>query len=40
MDLGYYETVTLSVDPAIQALPLVVAIIGLIIVAYGVVSRR
>jgi hypothetical protein len=40
MDMGYYETVTHSIDPAIQALPLVVAIIGLIMMAYGVVSRR
>ena len=37
---GYWETVTRTIDPAIQALLLVIAIIGLIAVAYGAVSRK
>lgn len=40
MGFGYYETVTHSVDPAIQALFLVVAIVGVILTVYGFVSRK
>ncbi len=40
MGMGYYETVTHSIDPIIQALSLVVAIIGLIVMVHGVVSRE
>jgi len=37
---GYWETVTHTIDPAIQALFLVVAIIGLMAMVYGAVSRK
>jgi len=37
---GYWETVTRTIDPAIQAFLLVIAIIGLVAVAYGLVSRK
>lgn len=40
MGFGYYETVTHSIDPAIQALFLVVAIVGVILTIYGIVSRK
>lgn len=36
---GYWETVTRSIDPSIQALLLVIAIFGLIAMTYGAVSR-
>ncbi len=39
MGIGYNETVTHSIDPVIQALSLVIAIFGLIVMVYGVVSR-
>ena len=37
---GYYETVTHTIDPALPALLLAMAIVGLIIAAYGAVSRK
>jgi len=44
IDLGYgygfWQTVERTIDPAIQALLLVVAIIGLIAMAFGAVSRK
>ena len=40
MGYGYYETVTRTIDPAIQALFLVVAIIGLVAMVYGALSRK
>ncbi len=38
--IGYWETVTHTIDPALQALSLVGAIVGLIVMVYGVVSRE
>ena len=38
--IGYWETVTHTIDPALQALSLVGAIAGLIVMVYGVVSRE
>jgi hypothetical protein len=38
--LGYWETVTRSIDPAIQALFLIVAMVGLIAMVFGLASRR
>lgn len=38
--IGYWENVTRSVDPSIQGVILVLAIFGLIAMAYGVVSKR
>lgn len=40
MEFGYYETVTHTIDPAIQALFLIVAIVGLIAMVFGIVSRK
>jgi hypothetical protein len=40
MGYGYWETVTRSIDPAIQALLLVVAIVGLMAMVFGTVSRK
>lgn len=37
---GYWETVTHHIDPAIQALLLVAAIVGLVAMVFGVVSRK
>jgi hypothetical protein len=37
---GYWTTETLTLDPAIQALFLVVAIIGLVAMVYGALSRK
>lgn len=38
--IGYWETVTRTIDPTIQAILLVVAMVGLIGVVYGIVSRK
>jgi len=40
LGFGYWETITHTIDPAIQALLLVMAIVGLVVAAYGVVSRK
>jgi ABC-type spermidine/putrescine transport system permease subunit II len=40
MGYSYYETITRTIDPAIQALCLVAAIISLIVMVYGVLSRE
>jgi len=40
MGYEYYETVTRAIDPAIQALCLVAAIISLIAMVYGILSRE
>lgn len=37
---GYWTTVTHTIDPAIQAFLLVVAIVGLIAMVYGMLSRK
>ena len=37
---GYWVTVTRTVDPAIQAILLVVAIIGLIAMLFGLASKK
>ena len=37
---GYWTETTHTIDPAIQAFFLVVAIIGLIAMVFGVVSRK
>jgi len=40
MGYSYYETITRTIDPAIQALCLVAAIISLIVMVYGILSRE
>jgi len=40
MGYGYWENVTRTIDPAIQALFLVGAVIGLIAMVFGIVSRK
>ena len=37
---GYWTTITRTIDPAIKALFLVVAIVGLVAMAYGALSRK
>ena len=38
--IGFWQTVERTIDPAIQALILIGALVGIIVAIYGAVSRR